>query len=235
VEWSLDETKSRSRSSSSSSSMNGYTGTTAPPGSMYVRALYSYDADDPTSLSFRQGDLIQVITQLESGWWDGFINGVRGWFPSNYCQLVSVEEGGEEEAGQRQSLDQSDRSDDEQYEESVGSEVSTEVRDPVRQQEEAAFWIPQATPDGRLYYFNTLTGVSTMELPLETPLSMNENGRGGADTLLPAMTRPPPELLAGGLEREDDTDYENSGSEGGSAMEESIGSLVSLHKREARK
>jgi son of sevenless-like protein len=192
---------------------------------MYVRALYNYDADDPTSLSFRQGDLIQVITQLESGWWDGFINGVRGWFPSNYCQLVNVEEG-EEEAGQRRSLEQSDRSDDEPYEESVGSERSNEGINPARQQEEAAFWIPQATPDGRLYYFNTLTGVSTMELPLETPTSMNENGRGGADTLLPTATRPPPELLAGGFEREDDTDYENSESEGISAMEESIGSLV---------
>jgi son of sevenless-like protein len=205
--------------------MNGYAGTTAPPGSMYVRALYNYDADDPTSLSFRQGDLIQVITQLESGWWDGFINGVRGWFPSNYCQLVNIEEGVEEEAGQQQSLDESDRSDDETYEESVASERSREPVDPARQQEEAAFWIPQATPDGRLYYFNTLTGVSTMELPLETPTSMNENGRGGADTLLPTTTRPPPEMLVGGMEREDDTDYDNSESESGSAVEQSIGSL----------
>src|SRR4051812_35144569 len=44
---------------------------------MYVRALYDYEADDRTSLSFHEGDIIQVITQLESGWWDGVINGVR--------------------------------------------------------------------------------------------------------------------------------------------------------------
>ncbi|KIW03734.1 uncharacterized protein PV09_05041 [Verruconis gallopava] len=205
--------------------MNGYAGTTAPPGTMYVRALYNYDADDPTSLSFRQGDIIQVITQLESGWWDGFINGVRGWFPSNYCQLINLDEEGGEELEQRQALDQSDQSDDEPYEPSITSEKSAEVRDPARQQEEAAFWIPQATPDGRLYYFNTLTGVSTMELPLETPLSMNEDGRGGANTLLPTTTRPPPELMVGGMEREDDTDYENSESETGSALEQSMGSL----------
>ena len=31
--------------------------------------------------------------------------------------------------------------------------------------EDADFWIPQATPDGRLFYFNTLTGVSRRELP----------------------------------------------------------------------
>lgn len=53
-----------------------------PARPLFVRALYDYDADDRTSLSFRQGDLIQVITQLESGWWDGVIHGVRGWFPS---------------------------------------------------------------------------------------------------------------------------------------------------------
>ena len=47
--------------------MNGYTATPDPPPALYVRALYNYDADDQTSLSFRQGDIIQVLTQLESG------------------------------------------------------------------------------------------------------------------------------------------------------------------------
>ena len=69
--------------------MNGFNSAVSPPGGMYVRALYDYDADDRTSLSFRQGDIIQVITQLESGWWDGVINGVRGWFPSNYCTVLN--------------------------------------------------------------------------------------------------------------------------------------------------
>jgi hypothetical protein len=63
--------------------------TTSPPalGPRYVRALYDYEADDRTSLSFHEGQLIQVITELESGWWDGVIDGVLGWFPSNYCQI----------------------------------------------------------------------------------------------------------------------------------------------------
>ncbi|KAK5041462.1 cell division cycle- protein, partial [Cryomyces antarcticus] len=81
-------------------------------------------------------------------------------------------------------------------------------------QEEAAFWIPQATPDGRLFYFNTLTGVSTMELPLESPTSVTDSGpRDRINVFIPEQTRPPPELLAGGYERDDDTDYENSTSE----------------------
>src|SRR5205823_5073375 len=52
-------------------------------------ALYKYDAANQEHLSFRQGDIIQVLTQLESGWWEGVINDVRGWFPSNYCVVVS--------------------------------------------------------------------------------------------------------------------------------------------------
>ena len=37
---------------------------------------------------------------------------------------------------------------------------------PKGVQGEAMFWIPQATPDGQLFYFNTLTGVSTSEVPV---------------------------------------------------------------------
>ena len=49
-----------------------------------------------------------------------------------------------------------------------------------------------------LFYFNTLTGVSTMELPLESP-SANESGpRNRTDVFVPDASRPPAELLASG-------------------------------------
>src|ERR1700728_2528728 len=151
--------------------MNGYTATPDPPPALYVRALYDYEADDQTSLSFRKGDIIQVLTQLESGWWDGVINDVRGWFPSNYCAVMS----GPDDTGElgSQSHDGSDTSadsgaDDDEFEEneedldSDGNHRDEDSDLPIegtgpRDQEEAAFWIPQATPDGRLYYYNTLT------------------------------------------------------------------------------
>ena len=219
--------------------MNGFNGTVAPPGGMYVRALYDYDADDRTSLSFRQGDIIQVITQLESGWWDGVINGIRGWFPSNYCAVVprSTNNGEEERNG-------GDMQEDPETTSLGGTEYSNSDSESVngndtsqlpiegaesKEQEEAAFWIPQATPDGRLFYFNTLTGVSTMELPLETPTSLTENGpRDRTNVYMPDQTRPPPELMAGGYNVED-TDDENSASdfEGHAGMTGSHGSLVS--------
>ncbi|KAF2126579.1 ras GEF [Dothidotthia symphoricarpi CBS 119687] len=200
--------------------MNGFNGTVSP-GGMYVKALYDYDADDRTSLSFRQGEIIQVITQLESGWWDGVINGVRGWFPSNYCAVV-----------QRPSDDvENDRNgglgDDEHDAHSVGGTDYTNSdteslsgndtilpmeRNENSKEEEAAFWIPQATPDGRLFYFNTLTGVSTMELPLESP-SANENGpRDRVNVFIPESSRPPADLL-GSRYNAEDTDDETSASD----------------------
>ena len=55
----------------------------------HVRALYEYTSHEAGSLSFRCGDIIQVITRLESGWCDGMIDGRRGWFPSNFCEAVA--------------------------------------------------------------------------------------------------------------------------------------------------
>lgn len=191
----------------------GYSGT-APASGMYVRALYDYEADDRTSLSFHQGDVIQVLTQLESGWWDGVLHGVRGWFPSNYCVLIPGPE--DHGAGYRDEPvdgeadiedDEDDEDDDEDEDEdddlydeddeddveldSNGNPVDESPQLPLegtenRQHEAAAYWIPQATPDGKLFYFNTRTYDSTMELPLKTPLSANENGpleRGGHPVL----------------------------------------------------
>ncbi|KAK0542923.1 cell division cycle- protein [Tilletia horrida] len=55
----------------------------------YVRALYDYESNDKILLSFKRGDLIEVLSRLESGWWDGLLReNVRGWFPSNYVEVI---------------------------------------------------------------------------------------------------------------------------------------------------
>lgn len=219
--------------------MNGTPGNVAPTGQLFVRALYDYQADDRTSLSFHQGDIIQVITQLESGWWDGVIHGVRGWFPSNYCAVVShsFEDGGMMHGDHDLDAEESE-------DEFGGPELDAAFgRDPFTRgshhpggaasggHEEAAFWIPQATPDGRLFYFNTLTGENRMELPLEAPTSADESGpHDRTNVYIPAQTRPPPELMASGYERDDDTDYASA-----SEAEDSKGSSVSIpHARHGR-
>nr|XP_018261262.1 uncharacterized protein I303_05698 [Kwoniella dejecticola CBS 10117]OBR83420.1 hypothetical protein I303_05698 [Kwoniella dejecticola CBS 10117] len=53
-----------------------------------VRARFNFEATDNSALSFSAGDVIQVFARLESGWWDGMLNGQRGWFPSNYVEDV---------------------------------------------------------------------------------------------------------------------------------------------------
>ena len=203
--------------------MNGYNASPDLPPPLFVRALYDYDADDQTSLSFRQGDIIQVITQLESGWWDGVMNEVRGWFPSNYCTVISSEDNadpvGTLQEESEQSAESGTEEDYDEEEEDSDSHTQDEDSDlPIEggnnvNQEEAAFWVPQATPDGRLFYFNTLTGVSTMELPLETPSGPDETGpRERNNFYVPDQTRPPPELMAGGWEKREES-YDGSASE----------------------
>jgi son of sevenless-like protein len=58
----------------------------------FCRALYDYQKQDSSSLSFRRNDVIEVLTRLESGWWDGLLGDERGWFPSNYVTVITDEE-----------------------------------------------------------------------------------------------------------------------------------------------
>lgn len=228
----------------SASAMNGVVGT-APAGTMYVRALYDYEADDRTSLSFHEGDIIQVITQLESGWWDGVINGVRGWFPSNYCQVIpstdDIVPGETEDNATPEQVVEEEAEDHDVYQESFDEDDASDRDDdtdalPIEgtdgDRSRADFWIPQATPDGRLFYYNTMTGESSNELPLESPASVNETGpRDRMNVTIPDRTRPPAEMMARGLtqdEEEDDDITSASEVEGEAFMNASRGSLVSL-------
>ncbi|WRT68200.1 uncharacterized protein IL334_005175 [Kwoniella shivajii] len=61
-------------------------------GPFLVRARFDFEATDNSALSFSAGDLIQVFARLESGWWDGMLDGQRGWFPSNYVDDIGEED-----------------------------------------------------------------------------------------------------------------------------------------------
>lgn len=189
----------------------------APQTVMWVRALYDYEADDRTSLSFHEGDVIQVITQLESGWWDGVINGVRGWFPSNYCQVIA---GPEDVLENKQVNNGDDGGLEEEFDESYDEDEADSERDEYgqssiealnnKEKSRADFWIPQATPDGRLFYFNTMTGESSLELPLESPTSTTENGaRDRLGQKYSDKARPPAEIMAQGYLQ--DEEYDSGG------------------------
>ncbi|CAH8863301.1 unnamed protein product [Trichobilharzia szidati] len=65
-----------------------------PQKSLLVCALYDYNRQHTDELSFKKGDVITVKQQLEGGWWEGSLNGVVGWFPSNYvtCTTITTDE-----------------------------------------------------------------------------------------------------------------------------------------------
>ncbi|KAF8229694.1 ras GEF [Tricholoma matsutake] len=72
-------------------------------GPEYVLAMHDYSPQpqNATCLSFRAGQVIHVLNRDTSGWWDGELEGKRGWFPSNYVngELPSLTE---EELPQKQ-------------------------------------------------------------------------------------------------------------------------------------
>jgi hypothetical protein len=109
--------------------------------------------------------------ELESGWWDGVIDGVLGWFPSNYCQIspdpgdaMDRDQNGNREM--EQDIDEEEE-ETEYYEDEYEDDESDSEDDisglPVGKSSYSDrtrpdFLIPQATPDGRLFYLNTETG-----------------------------------------------------------------------------
>ena len=50
-----------------------------PLSTVVVRALYDYDATADTELDLRYGDLVTVLKQDRSGWWQGEVDGRIGW------------------------------------------------------------------------------------------------------------------------------------------------------------
>ncbi|EJF63378.1 ras GEF [Dichomitus squalens] len=157
----------------------------------FCRALYDYQADDPSYLPFRQGDIIEVLTRLETGWWDGLLNDQRGWFPSNYATVISDEEA-EAALNDRdsqaslpddsmvdmahtmsQALSQSDtdadwlNGGDADYE---GPRVAGSRNGGTADgggTKHSDFWVPQVSQDGRIFYVNTQTGQQSADLPTE--------------------------------------------------------------------
>jgi len=57
-------------------------------GSLKVRALYEFWAQNSAELSFQPGEVITVISQEDPGWWEGELHGIRGLFPSNYVEII---------------------------------------------------------------------------------------------------------------------------------------------------
>lgn len=48
--------------------------------------MFPYAACKTDELTFAAGQIIELITVGDEGWWEGRIGDQFGWFPSNYAQ-----------------------------------------------------------------------------------------------------------------------------------------------------
>jgi len=54
-----------------------------------VKALYDYEGENPDDLTFKEGQTINVLDDTDpSGWFQGELNGVTGFFPSNFVEKI---------------------------------------------------------------------------------------------------------------------------------------------------
>lgn len=62
----------------------------APPQPQKPRcqALFDYPGTNEGELPFSAGDIITIIQKDDAGWWEGELNGVKGWIPANYVQEI---------------------------------------------------------------------------------------------------------------------------------------------------
>eukprot|EP01121_Diplochlamys_sp_Union-15-3_P007973 TRINITY_DN2075_c0_g1_i1.p1 TRINITY_DN2075_c0_g1~~TRINITY_DN2075_c0_g1_i1.p1 ORF type:complete len:337 (-),score=75.64 TRINITY_DN2075_c0_g1_i1:91-1101(-) len=59
---------------------------------LMVRSIYDYDATEDNELSMKEGDIITLLYQDETGWWEGRNSqGKVGIFPSNFVEMIGNE------------------------------------------------------------------------------------------------------------------------------------------------
>ncbi|KAM7044636.1 rho guanine nucleotide exchange factor 6 isoform 2-T2 [Molossus nigricans] len=59
---------------------------------LIVKARFNFKQTNEDELSVCKGDIIYVTRVEEGGWWEGTLNGRRGWFPSNYVREIKSSE-----------------------------------------------------------------------------------------------------------------------------------------------
>jgi endophilin-A len=50
--------------------------------------LYNFDAENPAELSFKEGDIILLKSQIDGNWYEGMLNGRTGYFPVSYVSIL---------------------------------------------------------------------------------------------------------------------------------------------------
>lgn len=53
-----------------------------------AKALHDFERHDDDELGFRKNDIITVVSQKDEHCWIGELNGLRGWFPAKFVELL---------------------------------------------------------------------------------------------------------------------------------------------------
>ncbi|XP_036002983.1 CD2-associated protein isoform X8 [Fundulus heteroclitus] len=64
------------------------------PKKRQCKVLFDYKPENEDELELKVGDVVEIIEEVEEGWWNGSFNGKSGLFPSNFVQ--ELEAAGEE-------------------------------------------------------------------------------------------------------------------------------------------
>nr|XP_057915746.1 SH3 domain-containing kinase-binding protein 1 isoform X2 [Doryrhamphus excisus] len=58
------------------------------------KAAFSYVPQHEDELELKIGDVIEIVAEVEEGWWEGVLNGKSGMFPSNFTKEILLESDG---------------------------------------------------------------------------------------------------------------------------------------------
>ncbi|XP_015669904.1 E3 ubiquitin-protein ligase SH3RF1, partial [Protobothrops mucrosquamatus] len=53
-----------------------------------AKALYNYEGKESGDLKFNKGDIIILRRQVDENWYHGEVNGIHGFFPTNFVQII---------------------------------------------------------------------------------------------------------------------------------------------------
>jgi endophilin-A len=53
------------------------------------KAIYDFEAQNPGELEFKEGQMIDLVSQIDENWYEGKTNGKTGFFPISYVQVIT--------------------------------------------------------------------------------------------------------------------------------------------------